>query len=134
MAVQRRGYAYGVLGMSGPNGPNQLNGKSPTAETIDGITIDANLISRRKFVQITSAIGKAVAEDDAVTRDELSGELVELIVKAWPFGTIISKDAYLDLGLIDSQRVDNAVSEFMRGLGEKKLELPSTLPESIASP
>lgn len=127
MAVQRRDYAHGVLVSS-------LNGHSPTAETIDGITIDANLISRRKFVQITSAISKAVADDDAVTRDELSGELVELIVKAWPYGAVISKDAYLDLGLIDSRRVDEAISEFMRGLGEKKLALPSTLPENIASP
>lgn len=109
------------------------NGRSPTAETIDGITIDANHISRRKFVLLTNEINKAILDDDAMARDELSGELVEIIVKAWPFGETITKDAYLDLGLMDSQRVDNAVSQFMKNTSEKKQAASSTSLENTAS-
>lgn len=109
------------------------NGRSPTAQTIDGITIDANRISRRKFVELTSAIGQAADSDNANLRDELTGELVEKIVTYWPFEAPISRDGYLDLGLLDSRQVDNAVMEFMQGLGQKKLDSPSKPPESSSA-
>lgn len=106
------------------------NGKSPTIAVIDGITIDANRISRRKFVDLTSAIQRASDADDATLRDELTGEIVEKIVTYWPFENPITQDGYLDLGLMDSRRVDNAIMEFMQGLGQKKLDSPSKPPES----
>lgn len=102
----------------------------PTGVEIDGILIDANRISRRVFVALTEAIGKATAEDNAILRDELTGDLIAAIVIHWPFDKPVSKDSYLDLGLLDSRRVDQAITEFMAGLSEKKSESPLTPPAS----
>ena len=100
---------------------------TPTGVTIYGILIDGNRISRREYTAIVAAIQ---ASNDIQRNDELTGELVEKLVVAWPFEQPITKDGYLNLPLPDSLRVDQAITEYGTGLGEKKSSLPSKQPEN----
>ena len=93
-----------------------------THQNIDSIIIDANLISRRDFMRLTSEINAAIEATDMQKSDRLSGELIEKLVIQWPFGEIISVDAYLDLGLLDSKRVDDALAKVMSDITQKKSE------------
>ena len=106
------------------------NGTSPTAQTIDGVTIDLNRVSRltfREFLRRLTAAG-----DDG--SDELTGDFLALVVTAWPFGTDITKDGYLALPLLDSMRVDNALNEAMEIISKKKSLLSPKQPENSAAP
>ena len=90
-----------------------------TTQTIDGITLDANRISRREFMRLTMAMDEA---PNVVLRDQLTAELATKIVTSWPFGDTITIDAYLDLGLMDSKRVDQALTQLMEDIAKKNLQ------------
>lgn len=87
-----------------------------TQQTINGITIDLNKITRREFRQWTK---KLEATEDVEEKDELTGNLAAKIIISWPYGDV-SADAYMDLGMSDSQTVDKALTEALNGLAEKK--------------
>lgn len=109
---------------------NGNNGTSPTAQTIDGITIDLNRVSRltfREFLRQLTEVGENGGDD-------LTGDFIERVVTAWPFGTDITKDAYLNLGLLDSARVDAALNEAMEIISKKKSSSLPKQPESLTAP
>ena len=85
-------------------------------QNINGIIIDLNRISRREFRNWTKRLN---GTEDGEEKDALTGELVQSIVTRWPFGDV-SSDAYMDLGLGDSQMVDAAILSAMNEFGEKK--------------
>lgn len=80
------------------------------------IEIDLNKITRREFRRFT----EAVKETEGLDSDQLTGELIAKVVTHWPYGDDISADAYLDLPLGKSQEVDQALTEALADLGEKK--------------
>jgi hypothetical protein len=100
---------------------------TPTGVTIDGILLDPARITRREYVRIIAAIQ---ASDDLQLNDELTGELVAKMVAHWPFDKPVTKDGYLDLNLLESRRVDNALLKLDQELGEKKSDSPSKPPEN----
>lgn len=110
------------------------NGTGPTVQTIDGIEIDLNRISRREFVRLTNAIREALLGGDTPTRDELTGEMAALIVNKWPYEQPVSQDGYLSLGLLDSKTVDDALNEAMGIIGKKKSASSLTPLENSDSP
>jgi hypothetical protein len=89
------------------------------AQEIDGFTIDMNRISRREFRAFMARL--EAASDKPEERDILSGDLVEMVVTVWPFdGIPITREGYLDLGLEDGKRCDDAVTQAMDMLHQKK--------------
>jgi hypothetical protein len=120
------------------------NGKSQTSMTIDGIVIDLNRISKREYFGFISALTEATnGKEDGVgldveemqASDEITGQLAERVVVSWPFvGAKISKDGYLDLGMLDSKRVSDALTAALQSIGEKKESEPpsSSRPEKAA--
>lgn len=109
---------------------------TPTGVTIDGILIDGNRITKPEYLRIiaslteTEAKGADASMDDVMKRQEFTGELAGKIIVHWPFDAPISKDGYLALGLLDSMRVDQALTEFCLSLAEKKSTLPLKQPEA----
>lgn len=106
------------------------NGRSPTAQTIDGITIDLNRVTRLMFREFIRQLGE-VGENGG---DELTGDFIERVVTAWPFEGEISKDAYLNLGLLDSKRVDDALQQAMEIITKKNSESSAKPPENSNGP
>lgn len=88
--------------------PALNGGKSPTAQTIDGVTIDLNRVSRFQFREFLRLLQEAETDFE---RDALTGEFYQQVITTWPFGEHISKAAYLDLPLLDSKRVDDAFTK-----------------------
>lgn len=119
--------------MSGPNGPNQLNGNSPTAIEIDGIVFDLNRISKREYSQIMKDLG-AIGEADYDKALALSGLLFEKIVVSWPFSQPITAEGYANLGVMDGMQVDSAFERIGEIIKEKKLARLSTYLPDTSSP
>lgn len=91
-----------------------------TSQQIDGFTIDANRISRLRFMQLTAEMDAARASNDLLKVVQLQAEMIEAMVVAWPFSGVISVKNYLDLGLVDSRRVDAALDQAMEDIAKKK--------------
>jgi hypothetical protein len=77
--------------------------------------IDLNRITKREFRDYLA--GREQAEDKDLYDAE---KLYIKVIMAWPFQQKISVDGYQDLGLMDALRVDDAVSEAMTQLSQKK--------------
>jgi hypothetical protein len=84
-----------------------------------GFVIDLNRITKRQFRDYLAG------REQADNKDLYDAEYlyVHVIVK-WPFDMPISLESYQDLGLMDALKVDNAVSEALTQLGQKKSGLP----------
>lgn len=92
------------------------NGKHSTAQTIDGFTIDLNRVTRREFREFLRQLGEA---GDTGGGDSVTGDFLERVMTAWPFGDVISLEAYLDLPLLDSKRVDDALTTALEIITKK---------------
>ena len=86
------------------------------------IKIDLNRVTRREFREYLVRVKEA----DGIKADELTGALIEKIVISWPYDQPITQEGYLNLGLRDSQEVDEFISGAMSNISEKKLE-PSSI-------
>jgi hypothetical protein len=133
--------------------PGEANGHevpgrdSPTAIEIDGIVFDLNRITRKEYARgmrqiqvLTPAETKEgepepeLSEQDAEKIQELSGQLYAQIITAWPFSQPLTVEGYLNLGMMDSARVDEAFTRLGQILQEKKLARMSTYLENTNSP
>lgn len=85
-------------------------------QNINGIVIDLNRITRREFRKWTKQLD---ATDDHEERDELTAKLAAQVITRWPYGDV-SADGYLDLGMADSQLVDQALTEALSDISKKK--------------
>jgi hypothetical protein len=81
--------------------------------------IDLNRITKREFRAYLN--GRDQAEDKDIYDAE---NLYVKVIMVWPFPQKISVEGYQDLGLMDALRVDDAVSEAMTQLGQKKSAQP----------
>lgn len=81
--------------------------------------IDLNRITKREFRDYL--VGREQAKDKDLYDAE---HLYVKVIMTWPFSQKISVEGYQDLGLLDALKVDDAVSEVMVQLGQKKLEPP----------
>lgn len=81
------------------------------------IKIDLNRITRREFRAFTAALSEA---STGIATDELTGDIVEKVVTAWPYDVPISAEAYLDLPLQASLEVDRALSDAFEFVAKKK--------------
>jgi hypothetical protein len=127
---------------------NGLNGSSsPTAIEVDGIVFDLNRITRKEYARAMRQIQALIppeakegdpdpelSEEDADKVQELSGQLYAKVITAWPFSQPITTEVYLNLGMMDSARVDEAFTRLGKILEEKKLERMSTFLPNTASP
>jgi hypothetical protein len=102
------------------------NGHSPTAQTFDEITIDINRVTRREF----NEFWKLVTQAGDGSEDDLTGDFVEKVVTHWPFEQSINRAGYLALGVLDMQRVDDALLQAISIVIKKKSSLLLTLPEN----
>lgn len=107
-----------------------VNGKSPTAQEINGIVFDLNRITRREFKRFMADMEAA----DPAEAEDLTGEFYERVVVSWPYDDDVSAAVYLELGMMDAQIVDLAFQEAAAYLGKKNLVLQSTLAADIANP
>lgn len=77
--------------------------------------IDLNRITKREFRDYL--VGREQADDKDLYDAK---NLYAKVIMAWPFPPKISVEGYQDLGLLDALQVDNAVSEALTQLGQKK--------------
>jgi hypothetical protein len=81
--------------------------------------IDLNRITKREFHAYLAG------RDQAENKDLYDAEnLYVKVIMIWPFPGKISVESYLDLGLEDAIKVDDAVSEALIQLTQKKSGLP----------
>lgn len=107
------------------------NGNSPTAITVDDVTVDINRVGRVEFNEFWKAVN---AETDEAKQNEITGELVAKVVTRWPFDVAISKESYVKLGVLDMQQVDNALLEAVALIFKKKSQLSLTPPANSSGP
>lgn len=81
---------------------------------MDGaIKVDLNRITRGEFSELMDAnrAGRLTSEATA--------ELVARVVVEWPFEPEISEAGFFELGLLDSRRVEDAVTGALNDLAKK---------------
>ncbi len=105
------------------------NGKSPTAQEINGIVFDLNRITRREFKRFMADMEAA----DPAEAEDLTGEFYERVIVSWPYGDV-SAAVYLELGMMDAQTVDLAFQEAADYLGKKNLARQSILVAGTDNP
>jgi hypothetical protein len=103
------------------------NGHSPTAQTIDDFTIDINRVSRIEFNAFMRLVN---SETDEAKLDQATGEFAEKVITAWPFEQEITQANYVKMGVIDMQRVDDALLQAVAVVLKKKSSLLLTPPEN----
>ena len=81
------------------------------------IVFDLNRITRGEFRDYTAKINET---EDRAEQDRLSAAMIAKTCVSWPFEQKVSVDGYMSLGLKDSLLVDEAFSEAMGEIGEKK--------------
>lgn len=127
--------------------PVEANGNSPTAIEVDGIVFDMNRIIRKEYLRLIRQIQALtppeakegepepeLSEEDSDKIQELSGQLYAKIITAWPFSEPITAEGYINLGMMDSARVDEAFTQLSKILEEKKLARLSTYLPDTSSP
>lgn len=80
------------------------------------IVVDLNRITRREYRQFLDRLRE---EEGGLEKDILTGDLIEKVVVSWPFSQPISADGYMSLGLGDSQKVDQELTEALTAMSEK---------------
>jgi len=84
-----------------------------------GFVIDLNRITKREFHAYLA--GREQAENKDLYDAE---HLYVKVIMRWPFQQTISVESYLDLGLAEAIEVDDAVSEALVQLTQKKSARP----------
>ena len=83
------------------------------------ILVDLNRVTRREFREFRAKLAK-IKEEDIDARESIVADFYVKVISEWPYTDEITADNYLSLGLLDSQRVDEAVTEAVNALTEKK--------------
>lgn len=84
------------------------------------IVVNLDLITKRQMLEWRRGRKGLSDSDDPEDLERHDFEnLYQLVIEAWPHGEI-SFEKYLELPLPESARVDNAVTDAIAGLSEKK--------------
>lgn len=82
------------------------------------IKVDLNRATRREFRAVT-------AGDDSLA----GAEFMAKVVIEWPYGSEVSADAFMRLGLADSKTIEATVIANLQDMAAKSLGKPSTSPK-----
>lgn len=84
------------------------------------IVVNLDLLTKRQMLEWRRGRKEFADSDDPEDLERYDFEtFYQLVIEAWPHGEI-SFENYLDLPLPESARVDNAVTNAISGLAEKK--------------
>lgn len=86
----------------------------------NNIVVNLDLLTKRQMLEWRRGRKEFADSDDPEDLERHDFEMLyQLVIEAWPHGDITFEN-YLELSLPESARVDNAVTDAITGLSEKK--------------